>query len=81
MAEQDSPSPEAAINGTTGLDSESLDDTELDDTELDHVSGGLEISTDIASRRVQQELYDAGSAHQVAFPRLTSRFDGSPSGT
>lgn len=57
------------------------DDTELDDTELDDVSGGLEVSTDVASLRVQQQLSDAGSAHQTAFPRLTSRFDQSSSGS
>lgn len=64
----------------TGQDeNEPVDDTELDDAELDDVSGGLEVSTDVASLRAQQALYDAGSAHQVAFPRLTSRFDGSSS--
>lgn len=54
---------------------------ELSESELDGVSGGLEVNTDVVSKRIQQELYDAGSAHQAPFPRLTSRFGGSPSGT
>lgn len=65
----------------THQDDTELDETELDETDLDDIAGGLEVDTDVVSKRIQQELYDAGSAHQTPFPRLTSRFGGSPSGT